>query len=372
MKKIYFLFFTFLSILLLPFFVEARIFMGEYVSIEEPSEEEIFFIGDEIKISSILKSEFIGIGRNINVFTDTKGDFIAIGYNVNFTGRAERDIYVIGANITLEGYSNGSITVLGKSVKIKGTINGNLRVSAEKISIEGEVKEKTILWGKDITLSGIFNDLSIYGTYFHFAPETVIKGNLTYSTPEKVNLSNLTIYGTTEWKKPINEQMKEKLPLKTLRRFYGFFSLLVPVILTLFFFPNLFRQTVDISGKRFIPSFFAGLFTIIITLLFILISFITIIGVPLGLIITVFFSSLIYISRVFPAIFVGRKILFRMQDRTSTWILATFIGIFLFTSISLHPTAKILINIISIPAGCGALFAGRIKLIKRLRDEKIL
>jgi len=71
-------------------------------------------------------------------------------------------------------------------------------------------------------------------------------------------------------------------------------------------------------------------------------------------------------------IFVGRKILFKMQDRTSTWTLATFIGILLFTSISLHPTAKILINIISIPAGFGALFAGRLKLIKRLRDEKIL
>ncbi|MCX8082723.1 MAG: hypothetical protein N3D17_04945 [bacterium] len=370
MKKIY-LIFLFI-VMLPPFLMEAKIVMGEYVSMEEPSEEEVFFIGDEIKVNSILKNEFIGIGRNISVFTDTKGDCIAIGYNVNFSGNAEKDIYIIGGNITLEGDFKGSITVLGKNVKIKGNTKGNVRVSAENIGIEGEIKEKTILWGKNITLSGVFNNLSIYGTYFHFAPDTVIKGDLTYSTPEKVDLSGITVYGTTEWKKPINEQMKEKLPLKTMRRFYGFFSLLIPVLCTLLFFPNLFRQTVDISGRRFIPSFFAGLFMIITTTVFILISFITIIGVPLGLITTVFFSSFIYISRAFPAIFVGRKILFKMQDRTHTWILATFIGIFLFTSISLHPTAKILINLISIPAGCGALFAGRLKLMKRLRDEKIL
>lgn len=370
MKKINL--FIFITILLLPLFTEAKIFMGEYVSVEEPSDEEVFFVGDEIKVSSILKSEFIGIGRNINIFTDTKGDLIAVGYNVNFFGKAEKDIYIIGANITIEGTSNGSITVLGKNVKIKGNIEGNLRVSAENIEIEGRIKNKTILWGKDIKLSGIFNDISIYGTYFHFKPDTVIKGDLTYSTPEKFDLSNITIYGAINWKKPINEQMKEKLSFKTLRHLYGFFSLLIPVLLTLFFFPNLFKQTVDISGRKFIPSFFGGFFTIITTLLFILISFITIIGVPLGLIITVFFSSLIYISRVFPAIFVGRKILFKMRDRTSTWVLATFIGIFLFTIISLHPTAKILINIISIPAGCGALLAGRLKLIKRLREEKIL
>ncbi|MCM8829456.1 MAG: FapA family protein [Candidatus Omnitrophica bacterium] len=372
MKKTYFLSFSVLILLLSQFFAEAKIFMGEKISVEEPPEEEVFFIGDEIKVISILKSEFIGLGRNISIFTDIKGDFIAIGYNVNFSGNAEKDIYIIGANITVEGMSKGSITVLGKNVKIKGNIKGNLRVSAENVTIEGEVEDKTILWGKDITLSGIFNDLSIYGTYFHFTPGTIIKGNLTYSTPENVDISNLTVYGKTNWKKPINEQMKEKLPLKALRRFYGFFSLLIPVLLTLFFFPNLFRQTVDISGRKFIPSFFGGLFTIITTLLFILISFITIIGVPLGLIITVFFSSLIYISRVFPAIFVGRKIFFKMQDKTSTWILSTLIGILLFTTISLHPTAKILINIICIPAGFGALFAGRIKLIKRLRDEKIL
>lgn len=372
MKKTLFFSLFILNILLIPFFAEAKIFMGEYVSIEEPSEEEVFFIGDEIKVTSILKSEFIGVGRNIDVFTDTKGDLIAIGYNVNFSGNAEQDIYIIGNNITVEGISKGSVTILGKNVRIKGEIKGNMRVSAESIKIEGDIKEKTILWGKDITLSGTFHDLSIYGTYFHFAPETVIKGDLTYSTPEKIDLSNLTVYGTTNWKKPFNEQMKEKLPFKTLRRFYRFFSLLIPVLLTLFLFPNLFRQTVDISGRRFIPSFFTGMVMIITTLLFILVSFITIVGVPLGLIITVFFSSLVYISRVFPAIFVGRKLLFKMQDRTSTWTLATLIGILLFTSISLHPTARILINIISIPAGFGALFAGRLKLIKRLRDEKIL
>ncbi|MCM8778046.1 MAG: hypothetical protein NC905_07320 [Candidatus Omnitrophica bacterium] len=372
MKKTYFFFLSVLIIFLSHIFAEGKIFMGEKISVAEPSEEEVFFIGDEIKINSILKSEFIGIGRNISIFTDIKGDFIAIGYNVNFSGNAEKDIYIIGANITLEGISKGSITVLGKNVRIKGDVKGNIRVSAENIVIEGEVKDKAILWGKDITLSGVFNNLSIYGTYFHFAPKTIIKGDLTYSTSEKIDLSNITVYGTTNWKKPINEQMKERLPLKTLRRFYGFFSLLIPVLCTLLFFPNLFRQTVDISGRRLIPSFLAGLFTIIIILLFILISFITIIGVPLGLILTVFLSSVVYISRVFPAIFVGRKILFKMPDKTSTWVLSTVIGIFLFTAISLHPTAKIIINIICIPVGCGALFAGRIKLIKRLRDEKIL
>ncbi|MDD3725624.1 MAG: hypothetical protein PHI44_00265 [Candidatus Ratteibacteria bacterium] len=366
MKKILLLLF------ILTIAVEAKIFIGDNVSVKEPSEEEVLFIGDKIEVSSILQSEFIGIGRNINIFTDIKGDLISIGYNTAFSGNAANDIYILGNNITVKGNFGGSVTVLGRNVKIKGYCKGNMRVSAENIEIEGTVEEKTILWGKNIVLSGDFNDISIYGTYFHFTPETVIKGNLTYSIPEEVDISNLKVYGTTEWKKPLNEHMKEKLHLRTLKRFYGFFSLLIPVLFTLLFFPNLFQQTVDVSGKRFISSFFAGLVMIVATIFFILISFITIIGVPLGLILSVFFSALIYISRVFPAIFIGRKILFKMRDKTSTWILATLIGTFLFTTISIYPPAKIIMNIICIPAGCGALSSGRIQMFKRLREEKIL
>jgi len=140
----------------------------------------------------------------------------------------------------------------------------------------------------------------------------------------------------------------------------------------LWLFPNLFKQTTYISGRNFLKCFAGGLILIISTLVAIPIIFITIIGAPLGLIITSLFLSIIYISRVFPSIFIGRAIFFKFKDTTFLWVLSTFIGIFLFTAISLHPTAKILLNLISIPAGFGALFMGRINLIKRLRKEKIL
>lgn len=372
MKKIYSLFLSALILLLSSFFAEAKISIGDSVLIEQPSEEEIFFIGDEIVVTAPLKSEFIGIGRNITAVSEAKGDFIAVGYNVNFKGNSEQDIYLAGGNITVEGDMKGSIAILGKNVTIKGDISGNLRVSAENITIEGTVIDKTILWGKNIAISGNFNDLSVYGTHLHFNPDTTVKGALSYSSSEDTDLSNITVLGETYWRKPFNEQMKEKLPWKIFKRFYGFFSLLIPVLMTLLFFPNLFQQTVEMSGRKFIPSFFGGLFLIISSLLLILISFITIIGVPLGLILTMSLSALVYIARIFPAIFVSRKILFKMQDKTFTWILATLIGILLFTTISRYAPAKIILNLICIPVGCGALSTGRLKLLKRLRDEKIL
>jgi hypothetical protein len=369
-KSLFFL--SFASILLSPFYADAKVIIEEIISVEETASEEIFSIGDEIKITAKLKNEFVGIGRKIFARTEVEGDFIGIGLNINFAGTANNDIYLAGNTINIEGIVNGSMTALGKSIFIKTPVGGNLRAGAEKIIMEGTVKGKTILWGNNISIKGEFNDLSLYANEISFAPDTVIYGDLTYTTPEKINLSRIYVRGDIQWSKPYLERLKETTPVNLLKRFYTFFSLLFPVMLMLGFFPNFFKQTASLSGKKFLPCFGTGLIFITITAVILPVIFITIVGAPLGLIIASFFFSSIYISRVFPSIFIGRMVLFKMKEKTLVWVLATIIGILLFTVISIHPTAKIVLNIISIPAGFGALFLGRLKLLQRLRKEKIL
>jgi len=357
---------------MVPLISEAKIIMGEHVRISEYAPEEIFTLGDEIRVTAPLRNEFIGIGRRIHVQTNVEGDLIGIGLGVDFSGNAESDAYLFGFTIGVEGNIDGSITALGKNVNMKSAVGGNLRVSAENITIDGEVKGKTILWGKSLFLKGRFNDVVLYGNNLQFAPGTVVNGDLTYSTPQEIDLSQLHVRGEIKWNKPIAERAREKFPIRIMKKLYTFFSLLFPTMIMLWSFPNLFRQTTLISGSRFIRSFWTGLLLIILTVIALLVIFITIIGAPLGLIGTSFFFSAVYISRIFPSIFVGRKILFKMQEKTTTWVLAAFIGIFLFSIISFNPVSKIILNIISIPAGFGALFMGRVNLMRRLKKEKIL
>ncbi|HNS32244.1 MAG TPA: hypothetical protein PKN36_04635 [bacterium] len=351
---------------------EARILIGDNICIEKPSFEEILTIGDEIQIKSSLGEEFAGIGRIITADTDIDRDFIGVGMKIDFRGTSKGDVVLIGNNIKAEGKIAGSMTAFGKNIRIKTFVENNLRASAENIEIEADVKGKTTLWGKDIFIGGRYNDIVIYGNNVIFREDTVIEGDLTYSTPVKKDLALLNVKGNVIWNKPFTERIKEKTPIEKLKKLYLFFSLLFPVLIMLGFFPNLFKQTTYISGHSFIKCFISGLMLIIPILIAIPIIFITIIGAPLGLIVTSLFLSLIYVSRVFPAIFIGRTIFFKFKDSTPIWVLSTFAGIFLFTAVSIHPTAKILLNLIFIPAGFGALFMGRISLIKRLKKEGVL
>lgn len=352
--------------------VEAKILIGDKIIIDKPGYEEIFTVGDEIHITAALQNEFIGIGRKITAVTEVDKDFIGLGIKLNFSGEAKRDLYLIGNTIGVNGKNAGSITAFGKNIHLKTSAGGNLRASAENIEVEAEINGKTTLWGKDISIGGQFQDIVVHGTDITFIKNTAINGNLTYNMPYKLDLSHIDIKGEVIWNKPFTEKIKETTLLVKIKKLYKFFSLLFPVLIMLWFFPNLFKQTTYISGRMFLKCFASGLVLIICILIALPVIFITIVGAPLGLIATSLFLSLIYISRVFPAIFAGRAIFFKLKDSTPIWLLSTFIGIFIFTAVSLHPTAKILLNIISIPAGFGALFLGRVNLIKKLRKEKLL
>ena len=373
MKKHIFLISFVGALLCCVYTAESRIFICDKVYIEQPAYEEILAIADEICIQNTLKKEFIGIGRKIIANTEIEQYFIAVAMRVNFSGKANKGLILIGNNIKADGTIEDNLTAFGKNIQMDTyMLKGNLKASAENIEIKGNIGGKTILWGKDIFISGTYNDIVIYGNNIVFGQDTIINGDLTYNTPVKKDLSALTVKGNIVWNKPFTERIKGKAPLAKFKKLYLFFSLLFPVLTMLGFFPNLFKHTTYLSGHKFLKCFISGLLLIIPTLIAIPIIFITIIGAPLGLIVTSFFLSLIYVSRVFPAIFIGRSLLFKIKDTTLVWVISTFIGIFLFTTISLHPTAKILLNLISIPTGFGALFMGRINFIKRLRKEGVL
>jgi|LSQX01.2.fsa_nt_gb hypothetical protein len=372
MRRYIFLFVGLTILLTCLKFADAKILFGDKINIEQPLYEEVIALGDEIFLTNSLQKEFVGVARKIFAETDIKKDFIGVGIKLNFTGKAEQDIVLIGNTIEANGISNKSMTVFGKNIQLNMLVANNLKASAENIEITGTVGAKTTLWGKNISVSGQYNDMQIYGNEIIFKPDTIIKGDLTYNSPEKQDLSHINIKGNVIWSEPFSERIKTKTPIEKLKKLYLFFSLLFPVLIMFFFFPNLFKQTTYTSGQKYIQSFISGLFLIIPTLIAIPIIFITIIGAPLGLIVTTSFLSAIYISRVFPSIFLGRIIFYKVQDSSWVWILAIFIGIFLFTTISLHPTAKILLNLLSIPAGFGALFWGRMGLVKRLKKEGIL
>jgi len=368
MKK--FIIFIFSFIIFISF-ANSKVFFGEKIKIEN-IKEEIFVLGNKIQVNGELGSEFIGIGESIVSSVNINGDYIGIGLKQKLTGEANNDVYLMGSDIEIDGKIKGSLSVFGKNILLDCNVSKNLRMFGEKIIFKGNIEGNTIVWGENIFLEGNFKNLVVHSNKIKFKENSVVNGNFVYYSSDKMNFKNVKIKGKKIWKKPVSKTVKEKIPFFKLKSFYNFFSLLFPFIFMLWLSPNLLSQTATYSGKKFFHCFGIGLVFILIILIIVPIIFVTIIGIPFGLIVSSIFLSFLYISRVFPFIFIGRKILYKLSEKRTTWFFSTLIGILIFTLISIIPNLKLILNLITVPTGFGAIILGRVDMYRKLRKEKFL
>ncbi len=353
----------------------SKVLIKDEIKIEG-AKEEVFAIGENIRIEGILKSEFIGVGKEIEGNFKIEGDFLSVGLNQKISAIIKNDFYYLGNHLSFfDGKTGNSFTCMARSVIIENSeINGDLRIMANKIFIKNlNVHQKTLIYGGKVKISGVFKNIILHGEEIEIEKGTKILGDLIYYSPYQISFEGAEIKGKIEWKKSYSEKLKEKTAfIKKLKFLYSFLSLAFPYFLLLLFAPNLLKSTTITSGKNFIKSFAIGIFLIFTFSFFIMIFLITIVGLPTGLILITFFVSCLYISRGFIFIFLAQKIFYKFKENKIIWTVSIFLGILIFNLLSLNSTLKILSNIISTPAGFGALLIDRVKLFKRLREEKIL
>jgi len=352
----------------------SKVFIKDEIKLNN-SDEEIFLIGENIEMNGVFENDFIGLGKNLSGNFKIKGDYLSCVLNQKISSIIENDLYSLGNRIFFTGKVGGSFTCMARNVEIENTeIKGSLRIMTSKIIIKNaKVLDRTSIYGDKVKIAGIFSHIILHGDEIEIEKGTKIFGNLIYYSPQKINIAEVEVKGKIEWKKPYGEKIKEKTAkLKRIKFLYSFLSLIFPYILLLIWAPNLLKSTVFTVGKSFIKSLIFGFSLVIVSSFLILIFLITIIGVPIGLILISVFLSILYISRGFIFIYLARIIFHKFEDKNSTWILSIVIGILIFNLLSLNPTLKIILNIISCCSGFGAFLFDRFKLYKKLRKENFL
>jgi hypothetical protein len=352
----------------------SKVFIKDEVKLNN-SGEEVFVIGENIELNGLFENDFIGMGKSISGNFKIKGDFLSCALNQKISSIVENDFYSIGNRIFFSGNVGGSFTSMARNIEIKNSeIKGSLRIMASNvITTNIKVFQKTSIYGGKLKISGIFSDIILHGDEIEIEKGTKILGDLIYYSPKEIYTPEVEIKGKIEWKKPYGEKIKEKTAkLKRIKFLYSFLSLIFPYILLLIWAPNLLKSTVLTVGRNFIKSLIFGFISVIISSFLILIFLITIIGVPIGLILISIFLSILYISRGLIFIYLSRIIFYKFEDKNFIWILSIIIGILIFNLLSLNPTLKIILNVISSSSGFGAFLMDRFKLYKKLREERFL
>jgi len=349
-----------------------------YIGSEEVIESNFIQTGGIIDFDGQAQKDVIIAGGTVNVTGPVKGDVIVAGGNVKIKGEVEGNVRVVGGTVEISNKVGKNVNAFGGiiiidqnaeigwdvligagSVEIRGKVGGDVKGGAGSVVLASEINGNV-----DLKLDPEDGQLILY-------PQADIKGNLKYSAPQEAEIKEgAYVAGETFYEPivpPVAPFKKSFEVFSLLRKVLGLLALIVVGLIIIL----LARKKSKEIGERMLDNPWSslgwGLIYLIITPVVLILIAITLIGIPLSLIILVFYLIALYITKVFVGIALGRKLLKwwkKGQEVSLVW--AMILGVILFSIFTSLPFIGWIILFLGTCWALGSMIeTGKKALIKR-------
>ena len=330
--------------------------------------KDVFVIQDEISKAVVrnLKVELLGI-EDERLAHDYARRF-GVNTIVKEEEKIEGGLSAFGANIEIAGTVNGGLEAFGANIIVSGKNQGDLKFAGANVILSGEFLDIVNGAAANLTISGIFeDDLEVRAARITIAPTAVIKGDLAYSTAlferkEGSQVMGKVIQLETEegeaWAR--NKRQQEKDPDYLAKGLFWIISTIALIIVGLlinYFLPKQTEEIVSTIAGSIWKSLGIGLIFLIVAPLCIIISLFTAIGIPAGIISAFLYIIMIYISRVYVGLWIGRKFLGNFKESFTAFFFWPFVtGTIIIGILFLIPVIGWLLRFFLLLIGLGAMW----------------
>ena len=340
--------------------------------------EDIKAAGARVNVTSEDATNVYAAGARVNIKGTVKQDIWAAGALVNIDTKTDGDIHAAGSRISIMGKVAGKARLAGADVKIDAVIGEELNVAAASINIfeNAKLPSNTSLAAALIEFNGTAgNDLRLYADEVIFSgkasgPVTIeghniqlddtaqIEGDLTIRSSQEALISpNATIVGEIiKTGLEDSEFFKDKEDADG----QGFFLILSTSIFLLGLILILFlREFVEHNIKTFrtqpTKSFLWGLVVFFGIPIFVVITLITIIGLPIGVATLLLLPFLVILGFTTTTLGVSDWLFNRTNatKKTGQRILLLLAGVIIFAILGLVPFVGGLLIFLALLFGLG-------------------
>jgi len=337
-----------------------------------------------------INDELYASGQNLTINGSVSNDLLAAGSQVLLRGKVGRSASLMGSNVEVSGSIGDNLRAAGSQVSVSGNVGDNaslagsavvltragkfgrdLQAAATELRIEGSVGRNLRAAGTQVTIDGkIGGNACINARKLRLGPGALIRGNLTYSSPQKADIA--------EGARILGEKTHKPAPVREKREAHGWkFGLWLLRFLALYaigavviaFAPATVASSADRVIRAPWISLLVGFILVVVVPVAVLIIMATLIGIPLALILLAMYLIMIYISRLFVSAAIGRWIFAKFGKPQMSLYLDLLVGLLILWLLLLIPFAGWLIHLIAIFLGIGGLAAERYALMRELRTE---
>ena len=345
----------------------------------EVVEGDYFAAGERVTIAGTVNGDAYVAGGNVVVEGEINGDLITAGGTVNVRGKVAQDVRAGGGQVTVLGDVGGNVTLVGGSLEIADSakITGSLVSAGGNLAVFAPIGKGATFGAGNATIGNLINgDVTAGVGELALTPNAKVAGDLNYWSERGANIQQgAEVSGKTTHNFPPKKEKQESR--KALGGVLGFFKIvsflaaLVIGVILIKLAPQFTKITADTIVKKPVASLGIGLLTLIITPIVILIAAITVIGIPIALILLVLFLITMYFAKIFVSVAIGRKIVEVINQKAGDY--AVFIlGLLVYTILTLIPVIGVIVGILALLCGVGAIVATKKSIYKQLRTKKLI
>lgn len=347
---------------------------------QDSNQKSTIFVSSDETISGNL------IAASATVIVDglVSGDLIVATNHLSVTGRVEGDIIAIGQEISIEGEVGGNVRVIANSITINGEIARNLNAFGSKIlvssdarigwdaliaavdsSVRGNITGSLDSYSKNTFLAGKIGKNANIRAYNQnndgiiIDKDATVNGDFNYYSQDDINIKNTSgISGEINYHQINNGVNTNPTNSWLWNRVFTLLSLLFIGLIFIAIIPKFTEKYLNEAKNKTLSTYLfgAGIFLLIPPL--VLITALTIIGLPLALILTTLWIAGIFLGKAMAAIILGDVIIKKVFKKSYKHIFwALLLGVVLLTLLFSIPWFGWVINLIAIWLGLGSILS---------------
>ncbi len=361
---------VFLALILLPF--------GAVKAMETKAGDSVYIPKDEIVTGNLYVT-----ANTLTIDGNVSGDLITAAQIITVNGRIEGDIIAIAQNITINGEVGGNIRVAGTTINLNGSVARNINAFGTSIVLGTASKTGWDVYAAGMNLesrgviegglSGYFTRALISGKVakninlklsgnklgegLTISSEAIIGGDIVYTADKSASISEkATLGGKLQQKIPENNK-NDFATVWIWTMLYSIFAALAVGLILITLFKKITPKIISKIESKPMKVALPGLILMFALPPIALVLAFTLIGVPLALIIMVWWLVAIYVAKLFTAILLGQLILKNLNKNHQVKLIWSLIlGVIISWLLFAIPFVGWIIGLIAIWLGLGGIY----------------
>jgi anti-sigma factor RsiW len=289
------------------------------VTADQTIEASLIALGDDVSIDGTVRGDLVVFGDQLRIRGTVEGNVFCAGEDVELAGSVRGSIHCAGQDVRIAATTLGSVYAAGNDVVVDAAarVGTDLAVAGNDCAIGGEVGRDVFAAGDSLELSGRgARDVSLHGSDVGFRASASYPGTIELHMPEgaEPDIAAGAALGQMT-RKLLDDEHGPATPIRRFTQLERLRGHLVTVVaaflvgLVLFALaPGLFDTRVESVG-RFFLAVGVGFVSLTALLAAIVLSCVSVIGIPLAIVLVLFMVALIFVGPIVVAAVVGRTVM---------------------------------------------------------------